>query len=220
MLNKCIVVGCTKPVHAKNRCERHYRKWLIKNREGKVFCTIPNCTRPLYIRGMCSVHYDRQRKDGCALRPAKIIRAGQKKGHPREYRSWQSMKNRCYDKNATGYKNYGGRGIKVCDRWLARPYGFKNFLEDMGRRPEGTSLDRIDVNGDYCPENCRWATQSQQSNNTRRNRKFVAFGVEGTFTELYVRFAPYWLKKSTAMQRFYKYNWQIEKAITAPIAKR
>jgi len=82
----------------------------------------------------------------------------------REYRSWQSMKTRCYNKNAINYKNYGGRGISICDEWKR---SFDIFLEDMGNRPMGSSLDRIDVNGNYCKENCRWATPSEQIRNRR-----------------------------------------------------
>ena len=81
-----------------------------------------------------------------------------------EYLSWKSMKLRCLNKNATGYKNYGGRNILICDRWRDN---FINFLEDMGVRPQGTSLDRIDVNGNYEPTNCRWATTKEQSKNKR-----------------------------------------------------
>ena len=76
------------------------------------------------------------------------------------------MKARCYTESASGYEDYGAVGIRLCDRWLGEN-GFKNFLEDMGKAPEGLSLDRIDVNGNYSPENCRWATQSLQSYNTK-----------------------------------------------------
>lgn len=85
------------------------------------------------------------------------------------YKSWEAMKYRCLDPNSKDYHNYGGRGISVCDRWLA----FDNFLADMGLRPEGTSLDRYpDVDGDYGLNNCRWATDFEQVNN-RRNTRFL-----------------------------------------------
>lgn len=79
------------------------------------------------------------------------------------YNSWAGMKARCSYKKHVSYKNYGGRGIKVCPRWQ----DFRCFLEDMGQRPEGMSLDRIDPNGDYTPTNCRWATAKQQRENQR-----------------------------------------------------
>ena len=81
----------------------------------------------------------------------------------RTYVSWMMMRQRCQNPNATGYHNYGGRGICVCKRWQA----FEAFLADMGERPEGTSLDRIDNNKNYGPSNCRWATKSEQQKNTR-----------------------------------------------------
>ena len=82
-----------------------------------------------------------------------------------EYLSWKSMKSRCTNPKATGYKNYGERGIKICDRWLN---SFEDFLTDMGKRPEGYSLDRINPNGNYEVSNCRWATTQEQSNNKRK----------------------------------------------------
>ena len=84
-----------------------------------------------------------------------------------EYRSWQHMKSRCFNPNHKNYLDYGGRGIKVCDLWL----NFENFLADMGLKPTAKySIDRIDNDGDYCPDNCKWSTQTEQVNNRRSNR--------------------------------------------------
>lgn len=99
---------------------------------------------------------------------AKYVKHG--KSNSPTFIRWRSMKSRCYYPKNVGYPNYGGRGIKVCDRWLGE-HGFENFLADMGEVPgREYSLDRIDVNGDYTPENCRWATWKEQSNNKRNSR--------------------------------------------------
>ena len=96
-----------------------------------------------------------------------------------EYRAWNGMKQRCFNPNHKRYSDYGGRGITVCDRWLN---SFENFFADMGTKPSPKhSLDRIDNDGDYSAENCRWATKAEQQNNQRNNKPLITIGKE-TYT--------------------------------------
>lgn len=104
---------------------------------------------------------------GCYNADALRARATHNMSHSHEFKIWWAMKRRCCDSSADGYKNYGGRGIKVCFRWKN---SFKNFIFDMGLRPSKShSIDRKNNSGNYEPDNCYWATKSEQSNNTRRN---------------------------------------------------
>jgi hypothetical protein len=129
-----------------------------------------------------------------------------------EYRIWNAMKRRCDSPSQVGYKNYGGRGIKVCERWLS----YENFLADMGRANSMT-LERIDSNADYGPDNCKWANIYEQANNKRNNTKYTYS--EKTLT------IPQWsretgIKRSTLSMRLHKYKWTIDEAINTPALRR
>lgn len=90
------------------------------------------------------------------------------KTNPNAYCSWVAMKDRCFNPRRAAWEHYGGRGITVCPRWIAPGSGFKNFLEDLGERRRDQSIDRKDVNGNYTPSNCQWATQAEQNANKRK----------------------------------------------------
>ncbi len=128
------------------------------------------------------------------------------------YYTWQSMVSRCTVKNSISYKNYGGRGVTVCKRWMK----FENFLEDIGERPEGKSLDRIDNNKGYSKENCRWATAKEQARN-KRNTNF--FQYEGEFMSLPDIADIIGMKISTLRDRLIEKNMDIETATRKPLKR-
>lgn len=97
-----------------------------------------------------------------------------------EYRVWAAMKRRCYNPNVRAYRWYGGRGIKVCQRWKEN---FALFLEDLGRRPPGGEIERRDNDGDYGPDNCFWSTRKAQMNNTSANHRVTVSGQTKTIAE-------------------------------------
>lgn len=139
---------------------------------------------------------------------AKMLVHGHSTGYFRspEYRVWCAMKNRCTNPNGRIYRLYGLRGIKVCDRWLK---SFANFLADMGKRPEGTSLDRINNDGNYEPGNCRWATAKVQANNLRTNRVIEFSGERRTVSQWSDKTG---IKRETITHRL-KRGWSIGKAL-------
>lgn len=126
------------------------------------------------------------------------------------FESWSAMIQRATNCNSPHYKNYGGRGIGVCERWL----NFKNFLEDMGDRPIGMSLDRIDNNKGYLPDNCRWATRKQQQNNRRNNKVYTINGITKNQSQWLEHFG---IKYSTFSMRVYAYKWPVIEALTKSV---
>lgn len=158
---------------------------------SKGFCSVKGCNEPLHAKGFCHFHYDRNYRNGTPG-PAYHIhyKTNRRVKQNPLFETWRAMRKRCYYEKHPEYNNYGGRGIKICDRWLGKD-GFDNFLKDVGPRPEGRypsgrplyTLDRIDVNGDYCPSNCRWTTQKEQCNNTRFNHVITYNGKTMTVTQ-------------------------------------
>ena len=127
--------------------------------------------------------------------------------------AWCSMRRRCEDEGNPKYPIYGGRGIKVCDQWQS----FENFYADMGEPPSPAhSIDRIDVNGNYEPDNCRWATAKEQANNQRPNHKITYNGETHGITEWSRRLGIHHVTLVNRIQR----GWPLERAMAGPTRRR
>lgn len=161
--------------------QRHSR-WTVVSvaepgeRGGVLVDCVCDCgsTRTMYL-----AEVQRGKPQSCGCLTLDVNRARMRThGHAAKhnmspaYRSWADMVKRCTVSTSTGFHKYGGRGIKVCSRWMS----FEGFLADMGDRPAGKTLDRIDNEGNYEPGNCRWATPAEQARNTRRTRLLTIDG--------------------------------------------
>jgi hypothetical protein len=135
-----------------------------------------------------------------------------------EHNIWCSMKQRCINKNAERHGDYGGRGIRVCDRWLEpNGLGFINFLADMGPKPDPSyTIERKNNDGDYCPENCKWATRQEQANNKRCTLRFSVNGEIDTLKNWCKKFG---IEYKLAHARITQKGWDAERAITTPARK-
>jgi hypothetical protein len=125
------------------------------------------------------------------------------------HKVWIAMRDRCNNPNNPSFHNYGGRGIKVCERWES----FENFLADMGDRPAAFEIDREDNDGDYEPSNCRWLSRQRNLNNKRSNRLLELNGQTHTIAEWSTITGLSWL---TIRQRL-RYGWNVERTLTEPV---
>lgn len=162
--------------------------------------------------------YGRSVSCGCVSKTRLALRT--KHGHATSgfhsgtHRSWYAMIQRCAYPSHRAWKWYGGRGIKVCDRWLGTQ-GFINFLSDMGERPKGMTIDRKNVNGDYEPDNCKWATWSEQSSNRRKKspqKNCSTLTVSGVTKPLIEWCKEFGLNYSTVKNRKYR-GWPEEECV-------
>lgn len=141
--------------------------------------------------------------------------------HTRLYHTWENMKARCLNKNSPEYHNYGGRGITICDEWRDDFSKFRNWAINNGwdetHNKFEISLDRINVNGNYEPSNCRWATYKEQVNNQRRSRRWIYNGVAYTLVEISEKFN---INPMALRSRLYSQKLDVKTAIEKPLQKR
>ena len=199
----CSVQGCSRVHYGKSFCKMHYGRWRRNGHTERIKHPFADVGPKVDISGqrygrLTVTSYDRESMWNCvcdcgnatvqrgySLKKGLVVSCGcfarkaDGKSREPEYVTWMSMQHRCNKPNNIGYKDYGGRGIRV------EYASYEAFLDDVGRRPSPQhSIDRIDNNKNYAPGNCRWATCSEQANNTRRNVVLRYKGRDMTIAEL------------------------------------
>lgn len=204
-----------------------YGRWTVhrawKRRRATYDVEVADCTcacgtRRVVVAQM--LRNGRSRSCGCLMRELAgprlgasrithgLSRRGEKSA---EYHVWIGIRKRCNNKGSAGYKNYGGRGVRVCERWAS----FRNFIDDMGKRPSPAhSIERIDNDGDYTPTNCKWATRKEQNSNQRTTLRLTHPGTGETCS------ASEWSRRlggsATIVSDRLRRGWTSEAAITTP----
>lgn len=176
---------------------------------------ICDCGKEVVVRGNC-LRTGESRSCGCLARELSSIRNSTHNcRNTRLYHTWIDMKQRCMNPNQPDYPRWGGRGITVCESWLKSFDNFKEWAIENGYT-DTLTIDRIDNDGNYCPENCRWATLEDQANN-RRNSKLIEFNGE-------IHSETQWSRllggNRNLVHARLKKGWSIEKALTTPVCRR
>lgn len=170
---------------------RRFGRLVVSARAGStdygrspLWRCVCDCGHEVFARGQALC---RGRTSSCGCLRTELLRARATHGMTgtRVHTVWQNIVQRCTDSNHPRYKDYGGRGITVCERWQS---DFAAFLADMGEPPPGMTLDREDNNGHYEPGNCRWATPTEQANNRRTNRVFEGKTIKQWSRELGIKY--------------------------------
>lgn len=187
----CSAYGCNNKIVCRGLCKAHYHRLLrygspngkpqIRQHKIPKKCKEHDCDEDAVSLGYCRLHYRRFHVHGTTKQTRS--KNGLHKQYHSEYNSYSAMLSRCYILSNPSYNRYGGKGIKVCDRWRG-PYGFENFIKDMGRKPNYDklpsgfplySLDRVNNSKSYSPNNCKWSTTREQAiNRKKKNTPFAS----------------------------------------------